>query len=312
MIVVVGSCNVDMAVYTPRAPRAGETVLGSRLAVGPGGKGANQATAARRCGCETVFVAKTGRDFFADIIREHFASEGISCEFVKACGEATGTATIIVGETEDPLSGEKAGENRIVVVAGANAQLSPKDVLEAEERIKACSAVLCQLEAGPEATIQTLLLAKKYGKISILNPAPPRDIPKSCFSGLYCVTPNETEAQWFTGIEIKTDADAFAAGRRFLGFGVKNAVITLGARGAALVNDKTELIIPAADLKPVDTTGAGDCFNGALAAALSEGMEITDALRFACCAASISVTRPGASGSMPQRSEIDGIFKKTS
>jgi ribokinase len=303
MVVVVGSCNVDLTVYAERAPKGGETVLGTRLVIGPGGKGSNQATACARAGCETIFVSKTGRDFFSDILRRHYKSEGISQEYIAASGaEKTGTATIVVEES--------SGENRIVVVPGANAAMTAEDVRRAEDKIAACGAVLCQLEASLESAAEALRLAKKYGKITVLNPAPACAVQSGYFHGVDFLVPNESEAEFYTGVHIGSAEDAFAAGRALLQLGVKNAVITLGKKGAALVNEQEELIIPATGHKPVDTTGAGDAFCGAFAAALSEGKDAITAIKLANCAASISVTRRGASEAMPRRYEIDALYRK--
>ena len=302
-VFVAGSCNVDLTVYTNISPQAGETVFGSRLITGPGGKGLNQATAARRSGSETYFIARTGSDFFAEILLSYYTKEGISTDYIFTDDkEKTGTATIIVDE--------KTGENRIVVVAGANANLSRTDIRMAEEKIKICDVVLCQLEASFEATSEALCLARKYDKISILNPAPAIKVTDGFFSEISIITPNETEAECYSGVKIKTEKDAFAAGRKLLSLGPKNVIITLGNRGAAIINKDIEMIIPTTDLKPVDTTGAGDAFNGALAAAVSEGMDITEAVMFANCAASISITRLGASESMPHRDEVDALYKR--
>jgi ribokinase len=301
-IVVVGSCNVDLTVYCDRFPRPGETVLGSKLIIGPGGKGSNQATAASRLGANVTFIAKIGRDTIAETLIAHYGRERISSQhLLRDDNENTGTASISVDES--------SGENMIVVAPGANAMLCVDDVRKAEYEISSCQVMLTQLETGPSAVWESLALAKKHNKITILNPAPPLDIPTHVWEMIDYFTPNESEARRYTGLKIEDDSTALSACRALRRFGVKCAVITLGARGAAFSNGENELIIPTTDLKAVDTVGAGDAFNGALAFALAQGHDVARAIKIANCAASICVTRKGASNSMPYGSEVDALYE---
>ncbi len=301
-IAVVGSINADLTVYSPHCPTGGQTVVGSRLVIGPGGKGANQAVAAHRAGGEVVFLGRIGRDFLAETLLSFYRSEGLSTDYILHTEDAgTGTATIIVEEN--------SGENRIVIVAGANARLSPADVWAAEEPLSSCRAILCQNEI-PEETVQAVMeLSIKRQIPLIYNPAPFRPLREELLQSAFFVTPNETEAVGCTGVSVSTEREALAAGRKLLAMGVKNAVITLGARGAALITPDWEGILPPPKVVPVDTTGAGDAFNGALAVAVAEGMPPQKAVAFANVAAALSVTKPGAAVSMPHRKDIDEFWK---
>ena len=300
-IAVVGSCNVDLTVFTPVLPRAGETVLGSEFQMNVGGKGTNQATAAQRAGGAVCMVTRVGNDFLAEVALAHYRSEGISTAHVRRTPETgTGTATIVVDEM--------SGENRIVVASGANTRIAPADVAAAEPELARADAVLLQLEIDPQTSLAAAELAKKSGKLCILNPAPACDIPKRLFACADYVTPNETEAEFYTGVRIETIEDAYAAGARLLELGAACAVITLGEKGAVLVRCGRQTYIPAPRVKPIDTTGAGDCFNGVFAVALAGGREETEAVERACAAASASAQRKGAAASCPYREEIDRLY----
>lgn len=302
-IVVVGSFIADLTSFTPKFPRDGETVIGSMLKIGPGGKGSNAATAANRAGGEVVMITKVGRDTLSDICYNHYKKECMTDKYIYVSDvKETGSAIIEVNEN--------TGENRIIVMIGANLDLSPDEVRAAETEFASCKTVLMQLETNLDAAKAAMVLAKKYNKTVVFNPAPAQIVPDGLFYGVDYFTPNETEAEFYSGISVKTPADAFAAGRKLLGLGVKNVIVTLGKSGAALINADTEVIIPTTDLKPVDTTGAGDAFNGGLTVALSEGMNVIAAIKFANCVASISVTRKGSSLAMPARDEADALFSK--
>lgn len=302
-IVVVGSFITDVAAYTPSFPRDGETVTGSSVKLGPGGKSSNAATSARRAGAEVTMVTKVGRDTFAAVLHEHYQREGMTTDYVFESETApTGSAIIEINE--------QTGQNRIIVIFGANAELTAAEVERAEEEIRNCDVVLTQLETSDEAVLETKRLALKHHKPIILNPAPARKIPDGLFDGLDYITPNETEAEAFSGIPVHTSEDALKAGQVLLQKGVKNVIITLGKKGAALIRKDGFQIIPTTDLKPVDTTGAGDSFNGAFAVALAEGKTQEEALKFANCAASISITRRGSAPSMATRKEIDELYAR--
>lgn len=302
-VVVVGSFNADITAFTPRFPRDGESLIGTQLKIGPGGKGSNAATSAARSGGDVVMITKIGKDALADVCHSHYSSEGMDQRFVFVSDSgATGSAVIEV-------SGEN-GQNRIIVMPGANMELTSEEVDKAEEDISGCDVVLMQLEINLEAVKEAINLAKKYNKTIILNPAPAKNIPLEMFSGIDYLTPNETEAEFYTGITVSDDESAFAAGEKLLEYGVKNAIITLGEKGAAFISEKEKYIIPAVRTTAVDTTGAGDAFNGALAVALGEGMEARKAIVFANCVSSIEVSGAGASQSMPYRVQTDELFAK--
>ncbi|HHW25326.1 MAG TPA: ribokinase [Bacillota bacterium] len=302
-VVVAGSFIVDVVGFAPRFPKDGETVIGSTVKFGPGGKGSNQATAASRAGAEAIMITKIGVDVLSNIAIEHYNAEGMSQKYVYRTDKApTGTAFIEVSET--------TGENRIIVVKGANELLSAVEVAAAEEEIATCDAVLAQLESSDEAIVELFRLAMRHGKRIILNPAPARQVPEGLFEVVDYLTPNETEAEYFSGVPVKNPEDAGLAAEKLLGLGVKNVIITLGKHGAFYSDGNNKLLVPTTDLKAVDTTGAGDAFCGALAVALSEGMDILRAIRFANCAASISVTRAGTSQAMPYRHEINELYAR--
>lgn len=295
-IVVVGSFISDITAFVPHFPREGETVIGSSLNFGPGGKGSNQATAAARSGAEVVMVAKTGDDTLSDIQHKHYLREGMTEKYIFRTKESqTGTCFISVSEV--------TGQNEIVIVKGANEHLSPEDVLKAEEDISTCDCVLAQFETTFETVEMMIRLAKKHHKVIVINPAPAQAIPEGLLDGVDYFTPNETEAEFFSGIPVVTEEDARKASEKIIGLGVKNVIITLGKKGAYFYNKKRSFLVKPTNLKAVDSTGAGDAFNGALVVALSEGRDVEDAIKFANCVASISVTRKGSSDSMPFREE---------
>ncbi len=299
-IVVIGSSNTDMVVKTNRFPSPGETILGGDFFMFPGGKGANQAVAAARMGGEVTFICKTGNDVFGRKAIEGFKEEGIGTDYITVDEtNASGTALILVNEK---------GENEIVVAPGANNTLSETDILKAEDSIRAADIILLQLEI-PVPTILTA--AKKgfeLGKKVILNPAPASDLPEEIFPCLYLITPNETEAELLTGIK-PTDMDsAGLSADRLLDKGVKNVIITMGAAGAYFKNNSTSLFVAATKVKAIDTTAAGDIFNGALAVELSKGHDWKSSIKTACKAATISVTRMGAQASAPFTYEMEGAL----
>ena len=302
-IVGPGSLIVDVTGFAPHLPIAGETTKGSTLRFGPGGKGSNQLTAAHRAGSTVKIISRRGDDVLGQILKKHYETEGMSEEHVMIDpnGE-TGSALIEIDESD--------AQNRIIVIFAANELVGAEQVRSAEEDFADCDAVLTQFETTTEAVFATKELAKKYGKPFILNPAPFIDVPKELFDGIDYVTPNETEAEQFTGIKVDTIEDCRKAAGKFFEMGVKNVVITLGVRGAYFTDGKKEIIVPAVKVKAVETTGAGDAFNGGLATAIAEGMPIETALKFATCTSAISVTRLGSSPSMPYRHEILALLEK--
>ncbi|MBO5295530.1 MAG: bifunctional hydroxymethylpyrimidine kinase/phosphomethylpyrimidine kinase [Clostridia bacterium] len=302
-IIGPGSLIVDVTGFAPHLPVEGETTKGTTVRFGPGGKGNNQMTAAHRAGCEVQIISRRGDDVLGQILKKHYRTEGMSEKYVTVDPDGeTGSALIEIDET--------TAQNRIIVILGANDDIKREDILLAESDFANCDAVLTQFETTVEAVIAAKELANKYQKPLILNPAPYINVPASVFDGVDYVTPNETEAEQFTGIAVNTIEDCRAAAQKLMEMGVKNVIITLGVRGAFYTNGKDEVVVPSIKVKAVETTGAGDAFNGGLATAIAEGMPIKQALQFATCTAAISVTRLGSAPSMPQRVEILEMMKK--
>ena len=297
-IVVLGSTNTDMVVKAARIPAPGETILGGRFLMNPGGKGANQAVAAARLGGGVVFVAKVGDDLFGREAKTLFAKEGIRTDYVLTdAAEPSGVALIMV---------DAHGENCISVASGANGTLVPDDIAAARETIESAGVLLMQLETPVETVLRAAQWAAAKGVPVVLNPAPACALPDELFRCLSLITPNETEAELLTGISVTDDASALAAAEALCRKGVKRVIITLGAKGAFAYADGQGMLVPAVAVEAVDTTAAGDVFNGALAVALTEGQTLADAAGFAARAAAVSVTRMGAQASAPYRNEVNG------
>jgi ribokinase len=295
-IIVVGSSNTDMVVKSKKLPAPGETILGGTFLMNPGGKGANQAVAAARLDGQVTFIAKTGNDLFGEQAIHIFKNEGIDTRFIiRDKKNPSGIALITVDEN---------GENCIVVAPGSNAALSAYDIDDAVYNVDQSDVFLMQLEI-PVSTVE--FIAQKVsekGNRVILNPAPARLLSNDLLACTYIITPNEVEAEILTGIKVTDRESAEKSASKLHQKGVKNVIITMGAAGAFMLNDSFSGIIPVVPVKAVDTTAAGDVFNGALAVAISEGMTLKDAIGFANQAASISVTRMGAQASAPYRREI--------
>lgn len=301
-IVVIGSCNTDLVVNVDRSPNAGETVFGQSFMLNPGGKGANQAVAVARIGNGVSFISKVGNDVFGSQAKQHFLDEGMDISHVLTDKSApTGTALITV---------EKGGENRIIVVSGANAELGVADIDEAMVLIDECDIILVQLEIPLSTVEHVARLAASKGKKLILNPAPACSLSDELLSHVYLITPNETEAEILTGIKVVDEESASKAVDYFLKKGLQQVVITLGASGAFVGTGECRTLVPAYKVNAVDTTAAGDVFNGALAVYLSEGHNLLDAVRFASAASAIAVTRCGAQSSVPMRNEVDVMLNK--
>ena len=302
-IIGPGSVIVDVTGFAPHLPVAGETVKGSTLRFGPGGKGSNQMTAAHRAGSTVQIISRRGDDVLGQILKKHYETEGMSEKYVVVDPAAeTASALIEIDESD--------AQNRIIVILAANEQVVRESVYAAEEDFKDADAVLTQFETTAEAVFAAKELAHKYGKPFILNPAPYVHVPAEIFDGVDYVTPNETEAEQFTGIKVDTVEDCRLAAKKFFEMGVKNVVITLGVRGAFFTDGEQEILVPSIKVKAVETTGAGDAFNGGLATAIAEGLPMETALQFATCTAAISVTRYGSSPSMPYRHEIAELMEK--
>jgi ribokinase len=304
-VTVMGSFVADLAFRTKQLPTWGQTILGSDFRLGPGGKGSNQAVAAARLGAKVSFISKLGRDTFGDLARQTYLAEGIDTKFLFETTEyATGGASIIVDEV--------SGENSIVVVPGACFHLTTAEVDRARALITDSAIFMTQLEQNLVTVQHGLKLAKSLGVLTILNPAPAQPLPESIYSLCDYLTPNETEAAALTKMPVASVADAGRAAEKLLSLGVHNVVVTLGAQGALVKNSRVTKHVPAFDAGPVvETTGAGDAFNGGFAVALSEGLDIVTAARFGCAVAGLSVTKAGTAPSMPNRREVDALLKNS-
>jgi ribokinase len=296
-IVVVGSVNTDMVVKGSRLPRPGETVIGGKFVMAPGGKGANQAVAAARLGADVTLVANVGQDPLGDQALDNYRREGINTDLVsRDPASHTGVALILV---------DMAGENLISVASGANAALTPADVDKAADRIAGADIVMLQLEIPLESVCRAAELAAEAGVPVILDPAPAAPLPRELLEQATFLTPNEYEAEALTGIAVGDETSARLAARKLRAGGARNVIITLGARGALLAGPQGEILIAARHVDAVDSTAAGDAFNGGLAWALSRGLGIEEAVRQACLVAALSTTRIGAQPSMPTWRELE-------
>lgn len=301
-IAILGVFVADTAYRADRAPKMGETILGNSFALGPGGKGSNQAVAAGRAGGDVHFISKLGKDVFADMAFRIWDDAGVTPAVAQPDGMSTGAAYIFIEEA--------TGNNAIIICPGAAGTLSPEDVEAEASLIGSASVFITQLEQPIPAAQRALEIAKAGGATTILNPAPAAELPDAIYPLCDYVTPNESEAEALTGIAVTDVTSAEAAARVFLDKGVGTALITLGENGALLCSEKEVVHVPALSAGPVvETTGAGDAFNGGFAVALAEGMSPAEAVRFGAATAGISVTRPGTAPSMPSRAEIDALLK---
>ncbi|MGE0004631.1 MAG: ribokinase [Parvibaculaceae bacterium] len=301
-VAVLGIFVADLAFRAVRLPGIGETIAGTGFKVGPGGKGSNQAVAAARAGAQVTFISKIGRDEFGAIALATWDKEGITPRVVETSDQPTGAAFIYVNEAN--------GDNAIIVVAGAAGTIGAADVEASAEAIRDAAVFVTQLEQPVAAARRGLELARAAGAITIFNPAPAERFDDALYGLCDYVTPNESEATLLTGVTVKTPEDARKAGDVFLRKGAGAALITLGETGAYLHSASRSVLVPAFRAGPVvETTGAGDAFNGGLAAALAEGAPAVEAARFGAAVAGISVTRAGTAPSMPTRREVDALLK---
>jgi len=301
-ITVVGSSNMDLVVKAERIPVPGETIIGGDFIMAPGGKGANQAVAAAKVGAEVFFIAKLGDDIFGAKSLSNFKNEGVNTKYVAQTKDApSGIAIIAV---------DNAGNNAIVVASGANSKLSPDDVKAAESDIASSGAVVTQLETPMETVEFAVELANKVGVPFILDPAPAQPLTEELLSKIDVLTPNETEAQILTGIEVTDQASAIAASKKLLETGVKAVILTMGVSGYVLATGEGEEFVPAKKVKAVDSTAAGDAFTGSLAVGLAKGQSLSEAAAFANNVAALSVTKMGAQPSMPTLEEVMDFIKE--
>ena len=295
-IIVVGSMNMDMVVKTSHIPQPGETVLGGSFFMNPGGKGANQAVAVARLGGDVTFIGKIGDDIFGKQSSQLFDEEGVDTNGILSDRDTpSGIALITVDEK---------GENSIVVAPGANAHLEPADVKKVLDKYPDAKILLIQLEIPMHTVEFTARYAREKGIQVILNPAPANELVPSVFDLVDIITPNVNEAEMLSGIRITDIPSARQAAESIRSQGVKHDIVTLGKDGAALLENGVFYHVPAPVVETVDSTAAGDVFNGALAVAIAEGKMLTDATSFACRAASIAVTKMGAQSSIPFRNEV--------
>ena len=297
-IVVIGSTNTDMVVKASHLPAGGETVLGGEFMMNAGGKGANQAVAAARYGNRVVFVAKTGNDLFGERVRSSLREDDIVTDYVSVDPlHPSGVALITI---------DARAENCIVVASGANMYLSTADVDAAREEISAADVVLMQLESPIETVTYAARMAAEAGVKVVLNPAPAPDkpLPEELMRSLYLITPNRSEASRLSGIEVKDMESAREAAKAILDRGPQSVIITLGGDGSLVYDGQEFTFIEATKVEALDTTAAGDTFNGVLATMVAEGRNLIDAAREASLAAAISVTRMGAQPAAPTRAEV--------
>ena len=303
-IVVIGSSNTDMVVKTSHLPVPGETVLGGDFFMNAGGKGANQAVAAARYGNRVVFVAKTGNDLFGEQVRKSRKEDGIVTDYVFIDEEhPSGVALITI---------DQKAENCLVVAGGANMYLKPEDIDKAKDEILGGDVVLMQLETPIETVEYAAKMAAEAGVKVILNPAPAPAEPlsKELISNLFLITPNRSEASRLTGIEVTDLASAQRAALALYDMGAKNVIVTLGSEGSLVYDGHMMMRVEAIKVEAVDTTAAGDTYNGVLASVIAEGKSLIDAVHEANIAGAISVTRMGAQPAAPTREEIIAMKKK--
>ena len=303
-IVVVGSSNTDLIIKVPEIPRPGETLLGGEFMTFPGGKGANQAVAAARAGGDVVFIAAVGDDPYGEEALKGYRLDQINTENIKICkGVPSGIAMITISEK---------GENAITVASGANALLSPADLEELDEVFHEADYMLIQLETPLETVQKAVELCNKLNTRVILNPAPAAELSDKILEKVSIITPNETEAESLTGVIVSDELSAAEAAEVLHGFGIETVIITLGASGAYLSDraTSTRSMVPGFSVQAVDTTAAGDVFNGQLAVSLAEGRELERAIVEAHAAAALSVQKLGAQSSIPRREETNYFLNR--
>jgi ribokinase len=304
-ILVAGSLNMDMVIEMGRMPAVGETILGDTLSYVPGGKGANQACTVAKLDGSAVMLGCVGRDDFGEALRGNLSAAGVDVSRLKTGESSTGAASIYV---------DGAGNNSIVVIRGANQECDISYIDENDSLLRQCSYVMLQMEIPYETIFYVIEKAKEYGKTVILNPAPapgPREIPEEIYKKIDFITPNETELMMLTGV-LDCGRESLEKGAGLLlKKGVGNVMVTLGEQGAALINAQGSTYFPARRTAAVDTTAAGDCFNGAFVTALAEGMAVPEAIHYANAAASIAVSRKGAQSSIPDAKEVQSVLKES-
>jgi len=298
-VVILGVFVADTAYRADRMPKMGETIMGNSFALGPGGKGSNQAVACARMGAQTHMISKLGQDDFAQLALDTWAEAGVVAHVQQVSDSYTGAAHIFIEES--------TGNNAIIIAPGAAAQISAADIEAQAELIASSDVFVTQLEQPMSAAVRGLEIARQAGVTTILNPAPAAALPDGMLALCDYVTPNETECEALTGITVHTEADAAKACDALLELGVKTPIVTMGEQGAYLYGHG---LVPAVNAGAVvETTGAGDAFNGGFAAAISEKMSSLEAARYGCATAGLSVTKAGTAPSMPLRETVDTLLK---
>lgn len=305
-ICVLGSINMDIVLKIQNMPKVGETILSKSMKKIPGGKGANQAVAAKRSGADVFMISKVGMDENGDLLVKELIKDKINVDYVFTDKkESTGIAIINV---------DNNGNNSIIVVSGANMTINHEEIQKAEEIIKNCDILVSQFETPMNILIEAFKIGKRYNKVTILNPAPAREIDDELLKYTDIIIPNETEALLLTGIEIKDLETAKIAAHKFINKGVNFVIITLGEKGAAVISENYSEIVPAYKVNAVDTTAAGDSFIGALSSKISIGNldfeNIKKAVKFGNMVSSIAVQRKGAQPSIPYLSEVKNMYKE--
>ena len=302
-IVILGIFNADTSYRAERLPKIGETILGQHFALGPGGKGSNQAVAAAKAGGRTHFITRLGADDFAKVARQTWEQAGVIPEVTEDADSHTGAAFIFLEAA--------TGNNAIIVASGAGGRIAPSD-LDANARLIGSAAVfVTQLEQPIPAARRGLEIARAAGVTTILNPAPAAGLEDAMLALCDFITPNETEAETLTGLPVTTLPEAERAADALMARGVGAVIVTLGSKGALYRDGTRSVHVPAISSGPVvETTGAGDAFNAGFAVALSEGKDVIEAVRFGAATAGISVTRAGAAAAMPTRAEIDALLAR--
>jgi ribokinase len=297
LIAIVGSANVDLTTFNDVFPRPGETIFGKKFDLGFGGKGANQAVAARRCGAKVCMVAKVGNDLFGPATIRNFESQGIDASFVKLVeGVSSGVAPIFV----DP-----SGQNRIIVIKGANDALSPEDVDAAVPLLYKANTIVLQFEVPLRTVYHAVQFAHANGIRCIVNPAPAQEVNLKALSAADYFIPNESEAELITGLPVHSIDEAKKCAESLVRQGLRRIVLTLGERGCLLADSTVMELVPAFKVQPVDTTGAGDAFIGSFAAFLGEGLSEMEALSRANLYAALSTTKVGTQKSFCTRAEFE-------
>lgn len=300
-ILILGSSNTDMTVKTAALPAPGETVLGGEFTMSPGGKGANQAVAAKRAGGDVSFICKVGNDVFGENALKHYVSEGIDVSGALRSDKPSGVALITV---------DSEAENCIVVASGANVDINDADIEASRALLESCDILLMQLEIPVPAVLKAARIAFEAGATVVLNPAPYAELPEEIFKYVSLFIPNETELSSFSGVQVTDQESACKAAQVLFDKGVGKMIVTMGSKGSLILDGGDPQFVQAYKVKAMDTTGAGDTYCGSICVAIAEGKSLKDAAQFACASSAISVTKMGAQTAIPMRPEIEAFMAR--